>query len=119
MNWSFSGDKIVADFVYTVKQQIQLDSMRFVVAIASPHSEYHVPTTYAIGENGLGIAVEKDDFQAEWLDTQVVSDDPAYRTFWGKIHYLQILERSHPLVMRPGMQYRLSVSFAPEIAFAE
>lgn len=119
VSWSFSGDKIVADFIYTVKQQIQLDSMRFVVAIAAPHSEYHVPTTYAIGENGLGIAVEKDDFQAEWLDTQVVSDDPAYRTFWGKIHYLQILERSHPLVMRPGMQYRLSVSFAPDIAFAE
>lgn len=119
VSWNFSGDKITADFIYSVKQQVQLDSMRFVVAIAAPHSEYHVPTTYAIGENGLGIGVEKDDFQAEWLDTKVVSDDPSYRTFWGKIHYLQILERSHPMVMRPGLQYRLTVSFSPEVAFAE
>lgn len=119
VNWTFSGDKITADFIYSVKQQVKLDSMRFVVAIASPHSEYHVPTTYAIGENGLGIGVEKDDFQAEWIDTQVVTEDPAYRTFWGNIHYLQILERKHPMVMRPGMQYRLTVSFQPDITFAE
>lgn len=119
VNWTFAEDKITADYVFSVKQNVKMDSMRFVVAIAAPHSEYHVPTTFAIGENGLGIAVEKDDFQAEWLDTQVVSDDPAYRTFWGKIHYLQILERAHPLQMRPGVQYRLTVSFAPDISFAE
>ncbi len=119
VNWTFSGDKITADYLYSVKQQTQLDSMRFVVAIAAPHSVYHVPTTYAIGENGLGIGVEKDDFQAEWLETIVVSEDPTYRTFWGKIHYLQVLERKHPMIMRPGVQYRLTVSFAPDIAFAE
>lgn len=119
VNWTFSGDKITGDFLYSVKQQVQLDRMRFVVAIAAPHSQYHVPTTYAIGENGLGIGVEKDDFQAEWLDTQVVSDDSEYRTFWGKIHYLQVLERNHPMVMRPGLQYRLTVSFSPDISFAQ
>ena len=119
VSWNFSGDSITADFIYSVKQQVQLDRMRFVVAIAAPHSEYHVPTTYAIGENGLGIGVEKDDFQAEWRDTIVVSDDPAYRTYWGNIHYLQVLERDHSMVMRPGLQYRLTVSFKPDITFAE
>lgn len=119
VNWTFGSEKITADYIFSVKQNTTLDSMKFVVAIAAPHSEYHVPTTYTIGENGLGIAVEKDDFQAEWLDTQVVSDDLAYRTFWGKIHYLQILERSHKMQLRAGMQYRLTVSFAPDITFAD
>ena len=117
VNWNFSGNKITADFIYSVKQQIQMEKMRFMVAIAAPHSEHHVPSTYTIGENGLGIGVEKDDFQAEWQDTVVVSDDPAYRTFWGKVHYLQVLERKHPMVMRPGLQYRLTVSFEPDITF--
>ena len=27
------------------------------------------------------------------------------------MHYLQILERDHPLVMRPGVQYRLALEF--------
>jgi hypothetical protein len=35
------------------------------------------------------------------------------------MHYLQILERDHPLVMRPGVQYRLALEFKPDLAFAD
>ena len=41
----------------------------------------------------------KDDFQATWRETEVVSADPTYRTNYGKIHYLQYLVRDHPLIM--------------------
>ena len=45
-----------------------------------------------------------------------MSADPAYRTNYGKIHYLQSLVRDHPLVMRPGQVYRLAVNFEPDVA---
>ena len=119
VSWSFSGNKITGEFVYTVSSQITLDNFRLVVAIGSPHSEYHVPMSFAIGANGLGIAVEKDDFQANWLDTEVVTEDPQYRSYWGNIHYLQVYARDRAMVMRPGMQYRITISMDPDIAFAE
>ena len=119
VSWSFSGNKIVGDFVYSVFNQITLDKLRLVVAIGSPHSEYHVPMSFAIGQNGLGVSIEKDDFQGNWLDTEVVSSDPQYRSYWGKIHYLQVYSREHPLVMRPGVQYRITLSLDPDVAFAE
>jgi hypothetical protein len=118
VSWSFCGNKITGDFIYTVPNQITLDKFRLVVAIGSPHSEYHVPMSYAIGENGLGVGIEKDDFQANWLDTEVVSEDPAYRSYWGNIHYLQVYARDRAMVMRPGVQYRITLSLDPDIAFA-
>ena len=119
VSWTFSAGKITGDFVYSVPSQTTLDKMRLVIAIAAPHSQYRASPTYTIGEKGLGIEVEKDDFQAQWLDTEVVSDDPSYKTCWGKIHYLQILARNHPMVMRPGQQYRLTISFQPEVALID
>ena len=119
VSWSFSGNKITGDFVYTVSNQITLDKMRLVVAIGSPHSEYHVPMSFAIGQNGLGVSIDKDDFQGNWLDTEVVSDDPQYRSYWGNIHYLQVYAREHPFVMRPGTQYHITLSLDPDVAFAE
>ncbi|MFI3290491.1 MAG: hypothetical protein R3Y46_01275 [Opitutales bacterium] len=115
VNWTFSGNKITGEFAYSVKTPTTLDKMRLVVAIAAPHSEHFAPASYTIGEAGLGIEVEKDDFGAEWKDTEIVSDDPNYKTYWGKIHYLQTLERDEPLVMRPGLQYKLIISFNPDI----
>ena len=35
------------------------------------------------------------------------------------MHYLQTLQRDRPLVMRPGTQYRLALSFEPDITFAD
>ena len=119
VSWSFSGNKIVGDFVYSVPNQTTLDKMRLAVAIGSPHSEYHVPMSFAIGQNGLGVSIEKDDFQGNWLDTEVVTSDPQYRSYWGNIHYLQVYARERPLVMRPGLQYRITLALDPDIAFAE
>jgi hypothetical protein len=61
--------------------------------------------------------VVKDDFQAAWKDTEVVSDEPLYKTCYGKIHYIQTYERNHPLVMRPGQQYRLVINYEPDVTF--
>ena len=119
VQWTFAGGKIGCEFAYTVKQQVTLDKFRYVLAIAAPHSKYHTAGSLMLGPQGLRCTVAKDDFQATWLDTEVVSNDPTYRTNYGKIHYLQHLVRDHPLVMRPGQTYRLAVEFEPDIAHSE
>lgn len=119
VTWSFQGGKISCEFCFTVKQQVQLDKMRYVLAIAAPHSRYRVSTAFTLGEGGHRTEVVKDDFQAEWKELEVVTDNPEYRTYYGNMHYLQILERDHPLIMRPGTQYRLALSFEPDLAFAD
>ena len=69
-------------------------------------------------DDGLRCTVQKDDFQGIWAETEVVSNDPTYRSNYGKIHYLQTLRRDHPLIMRPGQMYRLQISFEPDIAMS-
>ena len=115
VQWTFTGTKIACEFAYTVKQQITLDKFRYALAIAAPHSKYHVSGTIALGPQGHRCSVVRDDFQGNWQDTEVVSADPVYRTNYGKIHYLQYLVRDHPLIMRPGQIYRLAVTFDPDI----
>ena len=115
VQWNFAGPKISAEFAYTVKHQVTLDKFRFMLAIAAPHSTYCVGGSLALGPEGHRCSVTKDDFQANWLETEVVSNDPTYRTNYGKVHYLQTLERDHPLIMRPGNTYRLAVSFEPDV----
>ncbi len=117
--WSFKGNAISCEFCFSMKQQVQLDRMRYVLAIAAPHSRYRVGTSFALGEHGHRANVVKDDFQADWKELDTVSDDPEYRTYYGNLHYLQTLERNHPLIMRPGTQYRLALSFEPDIVFAD
>ncbi|ADE54089.1 hypothetical protein [Coraliomargarita akajimensis] len=119
VTWSFAGNKLTCEFCFTVKQQVQLDRMRYILAIASPHSRYRIGTAFTLGQEGHRTNVVKDDFQAEWKDLETVTNDPEFRTYYGNMHYLQILERDHPLIMRPGMQYRLALSFEPDIAFAD
>lgn len=119
VTWSFQGGKIGCEFCFTVKQQVQLDKMRYILAIAAPHSQYRVATAFTLGEGGHRTEVIKDDFHAEWKELEVVTDNPDYRTYYGNMHYLQILERDHPLIMRPGTQYRLALSFEPDITFAD
>ncbi|MCW5549753.1 MAG: hypothetical protein KIT44_12385, partial [Opitutaceae bacterium] len=115
VQWNFSGSQLSCEFIYTVKQQVTLDRFRYVLAIAAPHSIYHVGGALALGPQGHRCSVQKDDFQATWAETEVVTDDPTYRTNYGKIHYLQHLVRDHPLIMRPGHVYRLAVSFEPDV----
>ncbi len=116
VQWNFSGSKINCTFVYTVKQQVELTKFRYVLAIAAPHSKYHVNGALALGPQGHRCTVQKDDFQGVWQETEVVSADPVYRTNYGKIHYLQHLVRDHPLIMRPGQSYHLAVNFEPDVA---
>jgi len=118
VQWNFAGGKISAEFAYTVKQQITLDHFRFMLALASPHSTYCVASSPALGAEGHRCQITKDDFQAAWRETEVVTDEPSYRTNYGKIHYLQTLERDHPLIMRPGNIYRLAVSYEPDLITA-
>jgi len=119
VSWTFAGDKITSEFLFLVKKPLTCERFRYVLAIGAPHSEKHAPMTFALGEKGLGCAVEKDDFQAVWQDTEVVTNDPGYRTCWGNLHYIQSLVRDHPLNMRPGQQYRLTISFAPDVGLLE
>ena len=119
VQWSFSGSQISCEFAYTVKQQVTLDKFRYVLAVAAPHSKYRVGGSPGLGPQGHRCSVAKDDFQATWRDTEVVSTDPTYRTNYGKIHYLQHLVRDHPLIMRPGHIYRLAVNFDPEVTEVE
>ena len=115
VSWTFAGNKITSEFIYTVKKQITLDSFRYVLAIGSPHSQYRFESSPMLGQEGLRCLVQKDDFQGTWKETGVVTNDEKYRTNYGNIHYLQTLEREHPLIMRPGQTYRLAVSFEPDI----
>ncbi len=119
VQWNFSGSKVGCEFAYTVRQQVTLDKFRFAIAIAAPHSRYRVGGGFTLGPQGHRCTVVRDDFQASWLDTEVVSADPTYRTNYGKIHYLQYLVRDHPLIMRPGQIYRLSVNFDPDVALVD
>ena len=116
VQWNFTGSKISCEFAYTVKQQVQLDKFRYALAIAAPHSRYSTGNSPILGPEGHRCTVSKDDFQALWQETEVVTNDPLYRTNYGKVHYIQTLVRDHPLIMRPGNTYRLCVNFDPDIA---
>jgi hypothetical protein len=119
VSWTFQGSKITSDFLFTVKNQVQMDKMRFMIAVGCPHSRYRIGTTLCLGDEGQRANVVKDDFQATWQETEVVSDDPKYRSYHGNIHYLQTLMRDHPLIMRPNQQYKLTVSYEPHVVTAE
>jgi len=119
VSWTFYGDRITSEFLFMVKNQVQLDRMRYVIALGAPHSQFRLPTTFTLGAQGLRPNVVKDDFHAVWTETEDVSQDFDYRSYWGNINYLQVLQRDHPLIMRPGQQYRLVVEFEPDIVFAE
>ena len=84
-----------------------------------PHSTYRLGTTLRQGDSGLRANVEVDDFQASWGSFETVTDDPDYRGYAGNMHYVQYLVRDHPLNMRPGQQYKLVLSYQPDVAFAD
>ncbi len=114
--WTFAGDTITSEFIFTVKQPVTLDKMRYMLVIGTPHSSARIGSTFTLGQEGLRCEVLKDDFQAQWGETEVVTNNPDYKTTYGNIHYLQTLKRDHPLKMRPGQQYKLSVTFRPDLA---
>lgn len=119
VNWTFSGNKITSEFAFTVKKQIQCERVRYMLAIGAAHNQYRLGTSLKLGPQSHRCSVPKDDFHCQWKDTIVVSADPEQKSCYGKIHYLQLLERDHPLTMRPGQQYRLQITFEPDVALVD
>ena len=119
VNWTFDGNKISSEFLFTVNKQVTMDSMRYVVPIGAPHSKYRFPRTLQLGSEGQRPVVEHDDFVSKWAQPEQVSNDPEYRTCFGNIHYLQVLHREHALIMRPNNQYRLTISYEPQVIHAD
>ena len=119
VQWTFGDGKITSEFSFKVKNQITLNKMRLALVIGSPHSALRLGTTLRQGTEGLRANVETDDFQAKWSSFETVTDNLEFRGYAGNVHYIQYLLRDHPLVMRPGLQYKLILSYSPDIAFAD
>lgn len=117
--WTFLKSKIGCEYSFSVKQQVTLDKLRYIIGTASPHSSYRMSTAICLGKKGHHTEITNNDFQASWKEREVVADNSDYRTYYGNMKYLQILERNRPLVMRPGTQYRIGFSFEPDITFAD
>ena len=119
VQWSFGNGKVQSEFIFKVKNPVSMDKMRLALVIGSPHSTHRLGTTLRQGEAGLRANVEVDDFQASWGSFETVTEDTDYRGYAGNVHYVQYLVRDHPLNMRPGQQYKLSLSYQPDVAFAD
>ncbi|MDR2863777.1 MAG: hypothetical protein LBV54_07920 [Puniceicoccales bacterium] len=115
IEWEFNGGKITGKFRFQFRQRLQLEKFRFILPIAAPHHHYRLGSLFTLGAESLRCAVDKEDFQAHWADTEVVSEDPAHRTYYGKVHYYQTFLRDHPLTLKPNQPYNLEVSFQPHI----
>ncbi len=113
--WSFRNGKITADFAFAPKKTLELERFRFMIALGSYHSIFAPSGALHLGEGSQRCQILKDDFQSAWLEPEEVTRDPAYRGPFGNIHYLQTLERSHPLALRPGKVVNFSFSFEPEV----
>ena len=119
VQWSFGDGKVQSEFIFKVKNPVSMDKMRLALVIGSPHTTHRLGTTLRQGEAGLRANVEVDDFQASWGSFETVTEDEDYRGYAGNVHYVQFLVRDHPLNMRPGQQYKLVVSYHPDVAFAD
>jgi hypothetical protein len=123
VEWEFSGSKITSKFLFqfkrTAAREIKLERFRYVMPIAAPHSRHRLGTSFTLGTESLRCGVLKDDFQASWAETEVVSEDPNHRTYFGKVHFYQTLVRDRPLIVRPNQPYKLEISFEPHIVMID
>jgi len=115
VQWTFKDGKLSADYLFAAKKVIELKRFRFVIPIGAPHTLYSPANALRLGQEGQRCQILKDDFQAAWRETEEVSSDISYRGAWGNIHFLQTLERTHPMTLRPGQTYRFSASFEPHV----
>ena len=115
VKWIFEGTKITCEYDFRVHQTVQLDALRYLLAIGAPHSHYRSPNTFYLGQGGLRATLIHNDFEAVWSPTKDVTHDLVYRTYYGNIQYLQTLSRMTPLTMQPRRNYRLVLSFQPDI----
>lgn len=116
VSWKFSGSTVLAEFCYKFKQALTINSFRYVIPLSVPHSTRYSDSSFTLGENSLQASVLKDDFGASWAEVQNVYADPAYKTYYGKICYLQTLERNTPLNVKTGKIYRLQIELKPDVA---
>ncbi|MDR1303307.1 MAG: hypothetical protein LBJ81_01650 [Puniceicoccales bacterium] len=112
--WTFSEERIMAEFTYVVRERTRVEQLRYMIALSAPHSVYGA-NNFALDAESLRAVVEHDDMLLAWQEIADVSENPEYRTYFGKIHYLQELSRSYPLIMHPGQSYKLAISFAPDV----
>ncbi|MFP4357231.1 MAG: hypothetical protein ACLFRP_01610 [Puniceicoccaceae bacterium] len=119
VRWEFNGSKIQSEFAFEVKTQTRIEGMRYVIPVGIPHSRHRMGTSLKLGEEGLRPNVLRDDFQGEWQENEIVSQDPGWRTYWGPLFYLQTIARNHPLVLRPGQIYRFAIEFDPDLTLAD
>lgn len=115
VTWKFSGSTVTADFAYKFKQPMTLDGFRYVIPLSAPHSTHHLEHSFTLGENSLQASVLKDDFGAIWAEVQDVYQNPDYKTYYGKICYIQILERRTAMNVRPGKEYHLQIELKPDV----
>ncbi len=115
ITWNFSGSTVLATFVYQFKQPVTIERLRYVIPLSMPHSSHHLPSSFMLGEKSLQASVVRDDFNASWQEIVNVCDQPHYRTTFGKICYLQTLERSTPLHALPGKEYHLQIELKPDV----
>ena len=118
VDWELTGGRMTGRFILIPKVNVVLNNFRLVLPIAAPHSRMTPGTALVLGPESHRCEVLKDDFHAEWLDTQVVSEDPKHRTCWGKMHFYQVLERSKPLALRAGQPYSFEVAYQPQVVRA-
>jgi hypothetical protein len=112
--WTFSEEKIISEFTYVVRERTRVERLCYMIALSAPHSIYGA-NHFALDAESLRAVVEHDDMLLSWQEIADVAENPDYRTYFGKIHYLQELSRSHPLIMHPGQPYKLVISFSPDV----
>lgn len=117
--WSFSKGVVKSEFIFSVKNLTQMDRMRYLLVFAVPHSTYRLGSTYAKGPKQLDFEIIRNDFLATLKPLESVKEDLAWRTYYGNILHVQWLTREHPLIMKPGLQYGLTLSFRPDIVLAD
>jgi hypothetical protein len=118
VDWEFNGGRMVGRFVLTPKAAITLDEFRLVLPIATTHSRMTPGNALVLGPESHRCEVLRDDFHAAWGETKVVSDDPKQRTYWGKVHFYQVLERDKPMALRVGNTYHFEIAYQPHIVRA-
>jgi hypothetical protein len=114
VTWTFSEEKIISEFTYIPKERVRVERVRYMIALSAPHSVYGA-NNLALDAESLRAVVEHDDMLLSWQEIAEVAENLDYRTCFGKIHYLQELSRSYPLIMHPGQSYKLVISFAPDV----
>ncbi|MDR1435431.1 MAG: hypothetical protein LBI77_03445, partial [Puniceicoccales bacterium] len=65
--WTFSSEKITSEFIYTVKDRVRVEGLRYLIALSAPHSLYGA-NNLALDERSLGAMVEHDDMMLSWQE---------------------------------------------------